>query len=256
MSDHKALAEALDDAARNRAAVAQLTIASPGLTAEEGYAIQGHSIRRRIARGERVVGVKLGLTSKAKMQQVNVSDVIIGQLTDAMEVTEGGDLRLDRYIHPRIEPEIAFVLKRSLPPRVSLVEAAAAIEAVFPALEIIDSRFLDFKFALPDVVADNTSAAAYVLGPPSPASIDIANLAMILKFDGRPVQIGSSAAILGHPLRALVEAARLAATIGVTLDAGSIILGGSSTAAVDLTKPGVYVSAEVNGLGRVGVMTV
>jgi 2-oxo-3-hexenedioate decarboxylase len=255
MTDHEALAGILDNAMLNRTAVGQLTIANPGLDARDGHAIQRAAIARRVKRGERVVGVKLGLTSKAKMQQVNVSEVIIGQLTDAMAITEGGDVALGRFIHPRIEPEIAFVLKRALPPRVSLVEAAAAVEAVLPALEVLDSRYVDFKFTLADVVADNTSAGAYVLGPPSPASVDISNLAMVLRFDGRPVQIGSSAAILGHPLRALVEAARLAETIGVPLEAGSVILGGASTAAVDLDRAGIHVSADVTGLGRVGVMT-
>src|SRR5690606_7271926 len=115
MSDLDLLTEAADQAGRSRTAIAQLTMANPSLTAADGYAIQRQGIKRRLARGERLVGIKLGLTSKAKMQQVNVSEVIIGQLSDAMQVAEGSELSLAPYIHPRIEPEIAFVLKRALP---------------------------------------------------------------------------------------------------------------------------------------------
>lgn len=255
MSSHASLATIVDDAARNAVAVQQLTQANPDLDGPAGYAIQALSVDRRLGRGERLVGVKLGLTSRAKMQQVNVNEVIIGRLTDAMQIPEGGEVSIDRFIHPRIEPEIAFVLKRPLAGKVTLAEAAAAVDAVMPGLEIIDSRYIDFKFTLADVVADNTSAAGFVLGPPSPLQADISNLGMTLNFNGRPVQIGSSAAILGHPLRALVEAARLAEVIGVSLAAGSIVLAGAATAAVEL-KPGIHVTAEVTGLGRAGVTAI
>ncbi|MCO5064596.1 MAG: fumarylacetoacetate hydrolase family protein [Rhizobiaceae bacterium] len=255
MSVHASLAAIVDDAALKATAVEQLTLSNPDLDGTDGYTIQAQSIRRRLERGERPVGLKLGLTSRAKMQQVNVNEVIVGRLTDAMQISDGGEVSIDRFIHPRIEPEIAFLLRRRLEGKVSLAEAAAAVEAVMPGLEIIDSRYIDFKFTLPDVVADNTSAAGFVLGPPSPLDRDIGNLAMTLNFNGRPVQIGSSAAILGHPLRALVEAARLAEMIGASLEAGSIVLAGAATAAVEL-KAGVHVTAQVSGLGRAAVTAV
>jgi 2-oxo-3-hexenedioate decarboxylase len=251
MTDLSALAEIVDEAARNATEVEQLTVANPSLTPAEAYRVQALSIDRRLARGEKLVGLKMGLTSRAKMQQVNVSEVIAGRLTDFMQIVEGGELSLDRFIHPRVEPEIAFILNRPLSGRITATEGAAAIEAVAPALEIIDSRYRDFKFKLADVVADNSSSSGFVIGPPSPAGTDIANLGIVLSFNGRPVQIGSAAAILGHPLRALVEAARMAETYGYSLKAGDIVLAGAATAAEPL-RSGIYVSAEIRGLGGLG----
>lgn len=125
------------------------------------------------------------------------------------------------------------------------------VEAVAPAIEIIDSRYANFKFSLEDVVADNTSASGYVLGPWAPPEIDMANLGMVLEFNGRPVEIGSSAAILGHPGRSLAEAARFAAETGDELKPGYIVLAGAAAAAVAL-EPGISVKLSVEDLGSVG----
>ena len=250
MTDLNELAAIVDEAARTGTAIAQLTDAVPGLDPAAGYAVQQLSIARRLERGERRIGVKMGLTSRAKMRQVGVSEVIWGRLTDAMRIEEGGELSLSGRIHPRAEPEIAFLLKKPLAGRVSPAEALCAVEAVAPAMEVIDSRYRNFKFSLADVVADNASSSGIVLGALRPAATDIANLGMVMRIDGQPVQIGSSAAILGHPLRSLVAAARLVAEAGETLSPGDIVLAGAATEAVPL-QAGRHVRTEIQGLGSV-----
>lgn len=244
------LAATVDEAARAASAIAQLS-AERVLSVDEAYAIQALSLGRRQARGERRIGVKMGLTSRAKMAQVGVDEVIWGRLTDAMLVEEGGEISLDGYVHPRAEPEIAFLLKAPLAGRVTAVEALAAVEAVAPAIEIIDSRYRDFRFDLADVVADNASSSGFVVGSWADRCIDFGNLAVMLEVDGRPAQIGSSAAILGHPLRSLVAAAAMVARWGERLEAGYVVLAGGVTAAEPLRR-GSNVRAVVERLGSVG----
>lgn len=244
-----AIAARLDHAIQSATATYQLPV-DQQVDAATGYAIQAMGIELRQGRGERVVGVKLGLTSRAKMEQVGVDEVTWGRLTDAMRREEGGTLVKANFIHPRAEPEIAFVLGRRLTGDVSLAEAALAIEAVAPAIEIIDSRYENFKFSLGDVVADNSSSAAFFIGPYARPDTDISNLGMVLSINGRPREVGSSAAILGHPLRSLVAAARMTSRAGHVLEAGDIVLAGAATAAVPLDA-GMQVEAEVQHLGRV-----
>ncbi len=216
MPDIARLARTLDDAAANAKATRQLSDKET-LTESEGYDVQAASIGRRIARGEKRVGVKMGFTSRAKMIQMGIDDMIWGRLTDRMVIEDGGTISMADYVHPRVEPEIAFLLDRPLAGTVTGAEALAAVEAVAPAMEIIDSRYRNFKFSLADVVADNCSSSGFVVGPWQDADADLTNLGMILEFGGRPRQIGSSAAILGNPVRALVAAARLSAAAGEPL---------------------------------------
>ncbi|GKY90154.1 2-keto-4-pentenoate hydratase [Sinisalibacter aestuarii] len=251
MADLPAIAEILDEAARTANAVAQISETTP-LTSDDAYRVQALSLERRYARGERRVGVKMGLTSRAKMAQVGVDDVVWGRLTSAMRIEEGGHLSRAAFVHPRIEPEIAFLMKAPLSGEVSAMEALAAVEAVAPALEVIDSRYHDFRFDLGDVIADNASSAGFVIGPPAPVSHDIANLGMVLTVNGHVAETGSSAAIMGHPLRALVAAARMVATAGEELRPGDIVLAGAATAAVPL-MPGQAIALQVEGLGAVAV---
>jgi 2-oxo-3-hexenedioate decarboxylase len=231
------LAERLDTAARDALAIPQI-VSAAGLDAPAAYAVQEALVARRLARGERLVGIKLGLTSRAKMAQVGVDEVIWGRLTDAMAVADGSTVDVSRLIHPRIEPEVAFLL-----------DASGDAVAVAPALEIIDSRYADFKFSLADVIADNSSAAAYALGPWHPLTSHLDNLGVLLEVDGRVAQIGSTAAILGDPRRAVAAARRLA---GSPAEAGWVLLAGAATAAVPLAK-GAHVRAVVEGLGTVAV---
>lgn len=248
------LAERLDKAALTANATAQLSQDFPEIDLQQAYQIQQAGIARRLARKEKLVGVKMGFTSRAKMVQMGVDDLIWGQLTDSMQLVEGGMLQMQHYVHPRIEPEIAFRLKTSLKGKVSLTEAMAAVEAVAPALEVIDSRYANFKFSLSDVVADNSSSSAFVLGPWRDPSTDISNQAMILSINGRAKEVGSSAAILGNPYRSLVEAARLAGEAGLCLEAGWTVLAGAATAA-QAVPANSHIHLQTCGLGNVHLYT-
>jgi len=242
------LAVMVDDAAHQANAIGQLSGQGYDLTLDQAYEVQKQSIDRRLARGENQVGIKMGFTSRAKMVQMGVDDMIWGPLTDAMAIEDGSEADFSRFVHPRVEPEIAFLLKKPLSGQVSLMEAMSAVEAVAPALEIIDSRYQNFKFSLEDVIADNCSSSGFVIGAWQKADIDISNLGMVLEFDGTPVQIGSSAAILGNPWRALTAASRLAGEIESELKSGWIVLAGASTAAEAL-RPGVHVKVNTQELG-------
>jgi 2-oxo-3-hexenedioate decarboxylase len=252
MIAHARLAEQLDNAALNRAAIPQLTKDHPKLTVADSYAIQALSVGRRTGRGEWRIGYKMGLTSRAKMVQVGVNEVIFGRLTSTMLLEEGGSVSSSRFIHPRIEPEIAFLLGRPLVGNVSPAQAMAAVEAVAPAMELIDSRFVNFKFTLADVVADNSSASAFVVGHWHSPLTDISNLGMVMNVNGRANKIGSSAAILGHPVRSLVAAARMVGKSGEHLNAGDIIMAGGATEAY-LLAVGDVVKSEVEDLGAVQI---
>jgi 2-oxo-3-hexenedioate decarboxylase len=210
---------------------------------DEAYKVQASLVQRRLTRGERQVGIKMGLTSKAKMAQVGVDEVIWGRLTSGMSVPSNGEVSLERFIHPRIEPEVAFLVRDG------------GIGAVAPALEIIDSRYVNFKFSLPDVIADNTSAAAFVVGPWVPVPSNVDNLGVLLEVDGAVVQAGSTAAILGDPRRAFEQGVALAARHNVEIEDGWVFLAGAATAAVSL-EPGTFVRAVVEGLGSASVKAV
>jgi 2-oxo-3-hexenedioate decarboxylase len=251
MADITELAKGVDEAARKARAVKQISD-SQKITVAEGYQVQAASFARRLARGERQVGVKMGFTSRAKMVQMGIDDMIWGRLSDAMLVEDGGVISFADYVHPRVEPEIAFLLRRPLSGAVTGAEALAAVDAVAPAMEIIDSRYRNFKFSLADVVADNCSSSGFVVGAWHKPSPDLANLGMVMEFNGRPVQIGSSGAILGHPVRSLVAAARLSEE---TLEAGWIIMAGGATAAEALA-PGIYARNSVQVLGSVAFSVV
>lgn len=246
--DLEALAEKLDQAALKGEATPQFPEGL--LTPASAYAVQTLLVGKRLARGDRRTGIKMGLTSRAKMQQVNVDEVIFGQLTSGMWREEGAPIRHADFVHPRAEPEIAFLLKKPLEGRVTIPEAVAALEAVAPAVEIIDSRYENFKFALGDVIADNSSSAGYVLGGFHKPEAAVGNLGIVMSLNGRARQIGSTAAILGDPLRSLVAAAHMVARIGLRLNPGDLVLAGGATAAEPL-KPGDHLCAEFQNLGRV-----
>lgn len=242
------LASTLDGAAAAASATEQLPTA---LSLEDAYRVQARSVALRLARGERRAGWKLGFTSRAKMAQMGLHEVIWGRLTDAMVVADGGGVPAARFIHPRVEPEVCFLLGEPLEGTVTPLRAMRALAGVAPALELIDSRYRDFKFSLPDVVADNCSAAGIVVGPWSDPATDVGNLGLVLEVDGRPAQIGSTAAILGHPVRSLVAAARLLAAAGERLEAGDLLMAGGATEAVAL-RPGSRVRLEMERLGGTG----
>ena len=252
MADIKGLAQRVDDAARYAKEIPQL---SEQITLDDAYAIQKQSLARRYERGERQIGIKMGFTSRAKMVQMGVHDMIWGRLTDAMIVEDGGQTSFKKYVHPRVEPEIAFLLKDELVGTITPMQALSAVEAVAPAVELIDSRYQAFKFSLTDVVADNSSSSGFVVGPWHRADLDCSNLGIVLSVNGVPALVGSTAAILGNPLRSLVAAARFAAEAGEPLQPGWIVMAGGASHAETLA-PGMWVECDVQKLGRVGFSVV
>lgn len=248
-----ALAHTLDAAASKCCEIDLLT-PHHAFGLEKAYQIQRASVALRHARGERPVGIKLGFTSRAKMVQMGVDSLIWGLLTDAMLYEEGGVIDLADFIHPRVEPELCFLTSRAIDRPLNLMEVAGYIEGVAPAMEIIDSRYRNFRFTLEDVVADNCSSAGVVVGAFSADLSSLSNRGVIVRFNGRPVAMGSSGAILGNPLRSVVQASQLISAAGMALPAGSLIMAGAATAAEALA-PGVHVSADIGGLGRVAFST-
>jgi 2-oxo-3-hexenedioate decarboxylase len=259
MTDVKQLAARLDEAVRSGTPIPQLS-AEHGLDLDDAYDVQRAGIDLRRRRGERVAGAKLGFTSRAKAEQMGVSDVIIGAVTDAMEITDGGAFDVTGGVHPRVEPEVAFRIGAAVDPTDPAADLTAAVSDVAPALEVIDSRYRDFRFSLTDVVADNTSASAFVVGPWTPmaevrAAGGIAKRTVELAVDGEVRETGSTAAILDDPMAALPAIQRMAAHYGHELPAGAVLLAGAATAALPLAA-GTTVTATVAGLGAVTVRVV
>lgn len=250
------LAQRVDDAAMNHATIVKLTATLDALSWEDAYTIQRLSMARRFERGERLVGMKMGLTSKAKMEQVNVDSPIYGHLTDSMQRSSGDTLHMSEQIHPRVEPEIAFLVKKDVRGPIQMAQAWDYIEGVCAAIEVIDSRYEKFQFTLPDVIADNASSTRFFLGDvvrnPDEIKDVLGNIGMIMEIDGEAKQVGSSAAILDHPLKSFVALVNLLGELGEGVAAGSVVLAGAATAA-EFVSAGQHVCLKADGLGEVHV---
>ncbi|GAB7054122.1 fumarylacetoacetate hydrolase family protein [Paenibacillus sp. YK5] len=230
--------------------VERFTKRRPELTVEDGYRIQEALIARKLEQGYRVIGPKMGLTSRAKMKQMNVEEPIYGFIFDYM-VVEGDVLRLDELIHPKVEAEIAFVLAADVQgPGVTAAQVLAATEYVVPALEIIDSRYEDFQFALPDVVADNASSSRVFIGSGfrSPVGLELDLIGVTLSINGEWKDAGAGAEVLGHPAESVAMLANMLSRRGQSLKAGQVILSGGITGAHTL-KAGDTVTAIWDRLG-------
>lgn len=227
----------------------------PELDLETGYAIQDRNLEARLARGESLVGVKLGLTSRAKQERMGVDVPLVAWLTDTMVLPAGDPVPQSRLIHPRIEPEIVFVMGERLQgPGVTCASAMAAVASVWGGAEVIDSRFRDFKFTAGDVVADNASSGAYATGPlaVSPDGLDLSLEAVLVEVDGEVVDSATGAAVLGHPGEALALAANELGRRGRAIEPGWVVLTGGMTDAVPI-PPGTSVSMHFTNLGSVRI---
>ncbi|RSD20296.1 4-oxalocrotonate decarboxylase [Amycolatopsis eburnea] len=223
----------------------------PDLDVDTAYAIQDEALRQRRARGETLIGVKLGLTSRAKQQRMGIDSPLLAWLTDAMVLPAG--VPVPSLIHPRAEPELVFVLgKRLAGPGVTAATALAAVDRVYGGIEVIDSRYADYRFTLPDAVADNGSSAYFSVGPVGlpPASLDLSLEAALLEVDGQVVDTATGAAVQGHPAEALALAANALAARGLALEPGWLVLTGGMTDAVPL-RSGSRVAAHFSHLGSI-----
>ncbi|MET8995355.1 fumarylacetoacetate hydrolase family protein [Amycolatopsis sp. NPDC004169] len=228
---------------------APLSAEWPDLDVDTAYAIQDEALRRRRARGETLIGVKLGLTSRAKQQRMGIDQPLLAWLTDAMVLPAG--VPVPPLIHPRAEPELVFVLGRRLAgPGVTAATALAAVDRVYGGIEVIDSRYADYRFTLPDAIADNGSSAYFSVGPVGvpPTSLDLTLEAALLEVDGQIVDTATGAAVQGHPAEALALAANALAARGLALEPGWLVLTGGMTDAVPLASA-ARVAAHFSHLG-------
>ncbi|MGW6505455.1 2-keto-4-pentenoate hydratase [Nonomuraea angiospora] len=246
-------ATGLLEAYARRTPIAPLTTTYADMSVSAAYEIQLAQVEAWQAGGARIVGHKVGLTSAVMRRQLGVDQPDYGHLLDGMAYMDGAPIDAARFLQPRIEPEIAFVLKRPLAgPGVTAATAAAAVDFVLPALEIIDSRIADWKITLADTIADNASSGGFVLGNrPTPlAAADLALTGCLLHRNGELVQTGAGGAVLGSPLNALVWLANVLGERKVALEAGHVVLPGSVTAAIPVEQ-GDVVTATFAGLGTV-----
>ena len=226
----------------------------PEMSIEDAYRISEINLNRRIEeRGTKLSGKKIGLTSKAVQTWLNVDQPDFGYLTEDMAHENESGIDTGIFQQPRIEAEIAFLLKKDLTgPGVTKEKVLSATESVIPALEIIDSRVKDWKIKIQDTVADNASSGAYVIGEGmgNPLELDLTILGMRMFKNGKIVSTGAGAACLGHPAEAVAWLANALGAFGVSLHAGETILSGALGPVTDI-QIGDRICAEINGLGRV-----
>lgn len=246
------LSRTLDQARKTVTEVEPLTKNHGDFSLDVAYQIQAMGVQTRLNDGEKIVGYKMGLTSKAKMDQMGLKTPIYGVLTDTMQVSDAATFSLTRKIHPKAEPEIYFRTSRELSGSVTPEEAMTACSDIGIALEILDSRYTGFKyFTLPDVVADNASSAYFVLGRSikTPTALSLKDLTIEIREDDKAVFTATGAAIMGDPILSLCELVKLFAEHGKTLPAGSIVLAGAATQAIEL-KSGKKISGHLSEVGE------
>jgi 2-keto-4-pentenoate hydratase len=249
------VADALRSAETDRAPIPPLRETWPGMDVVDSYEVQLLNIRRRLAGGAAVRGHKVGLSSAAMQQMMGVDEPDYGHLLSDMEVFEDRPVPAARYCYPRVEVEVAFVLGATLPgDGCTEDDVLAATEYVAPAIELIDSRIVDWDIRLVDTIADNASSAGFVLGSDrvKPDEIDLKGSDARLLRNGEQVAEGRSDAVLGNPVTVMAWLANKVASFGVTLEAGHVILPGSVHRAIDV-HAGDRFEAQFDGLGTVSV---
>ena len=252
------LAAALYDARRTRTPIAPLTEADPDLTMQDGYLVQQGVVRRYLDDGDRIVGYKLGLTSKPMQQLLGVGSPDFAPVMASHVNVDGAAISLADYIQPRLEAEIALVLGSELSgPDCTPLDVVRAVEGVVASIELVDSRVADWRIALPDTVADMASSGAIIIaGRTTPiADVDLRTLGMVFTRDGEVIATGAGAAALGNPASAVAWLVRTLHSLGSALPAGSVVMTGALHAAVPVAAGETY-RAEFDRLGAVSVRIV
>ena len=249
----EALGDSLYDALVARTPIAPLSAAHPDMTIEDAYHVQQRMIARRLEQGDRVIGKKIGVTSKAVQDMLGVFQPDFGFLTDKMLVNDGCTVSLDdtKLIQPRAEGEIAFMLQRDLVgPNVTREQVLDATAWVAPCFEIVDSRIRDWKIAIQDTVADNASCGVFVIGAQrtDPRSIDLAEAQMHMWRNAEPCGTGTGAAVQGHPAEAVAWLANTLGARGIAFRAGELILSGALSPLVPVAA-GDRFTMQIEGLG-------
>ncbi len=245
------LAEELYDALRDGRTVTPLIERFPALTVDDAYQISLGALARRRQDGERVIGKKIGVTSKAVQDMLGVHQPDFGFLTDRMWIDGDIDIAANTLIQPRAEAEIAFVLKDSLNgPGVTAADVMAATDYIAPCFEIVDSRIRDWKIGIVDTVADNASCGVFVIGAAraNPREYDLPALRVTVTKNGAPLSEGLGSAVQGDPAQAVAWLANTLGAYGVTLDAGDVILSGSLVP-LEPAVPGDVFEMTLHGVG-------
>ncbi|PVV08881.1 MAG: 2-oxo-3-hexenedioate decarboxylase [gamma proteobacterium symbiont of Ctena orbiculata] len=249
------LAEYLEECELQAKEATKITDRFPDMDFDDAYDIQYAIRHRKLERGNRLSGLKVGLTSRAKMKQMGVETPIYGFLADYFDRPDGGEIETDQLIHPKVEAELAFVTKAPLKgPGCHIGNVLAATDFVIPAVEIIDSRYENFRFDLASVIADNASSSRYVLGGQmaAPGDVDMRTLGVVMEKNGQVVELGAGAAVLGHPAASVALLANMLGERDEEIPAGTLILTGGITAAVAMEK-GDCLNVRYQGLGSVGM---
>jgi 2-oxo-3-hexenedioate decarboxylase len=253
VTDARAMADALIAARRDRTPIPPFTRSNPFLHVDTAYKAQALVVEDRLEAGERIIGAKLGLTSRVKRNALGIHEPVYGRLTSGMVVASGESLSLDDLIHPRAEPELALLVGRTIQAPTTAAHVLAATEAAFAAVEVVDSRY-SASFRLPDSVADNAGAARVVVGNRGRRPdelVDLSVLGCVFRCRGA-MDTAAGGAVMGNPARAVVWLVEALGIRGESLEAGSIVLTGGLTASVALQPQGV-VTAEFDGLGCIGL---
>ena len=249
------LAEQLETAELRAHDVLKITDDYPHMSWADAYAIQYAIRARKLARGHKLAGLKMGLTSRAKMRQMGVENPIFGFLMDYFAVPDGGEIDTSALIHPKIEAEIAFVTKAPLRgPGCNVNDVLAATDFVLPAVEIIDSRYRDFKFDLKSVIADNCSSSRFVTGgrARSVDELDLKSLGIVIEKNGEVIACAAGAAVLGHPAASVAMLANMLAERGEEIPAGTFIMTGGATEAYSV-QAGDVVTVRYQDIGSVSM---
>jgi 2-oxo-3-hexenedioate decarboxylase len=250
-----ALAEHLENAELKVRDVTMITGDYPNMDWDDAYAIQDEIKRRKESRGHKTVGLKAGLTSFAKMKQMGVETPVFGFVSDYMARPDGGEIKHSELIHPKVEAEICIVTKTALRgPGCNVAAVMAATDFVIPAVEVIDSRYRDFKFDLKSVIADNTSSSRFVIGgrPRDLTDLDLRTLGVVLEINGEIKSMAAGAAVLGNPLAAVAMMANHLGERDQHIPAGTFIMTGGVTEAL-LVNPGDNVLVRFQDLGSVSM---
>ncbi|OEY67959.1 fumarylacetoacetate hydrolase family protein [Marinobacter sp. X15-166B] len=249
----QALGDELFDALQSGTSLAPLTERYHDLTLDQAYRISLRFLQRREAAGQRVIGKKIGVTSKAVQEMLNVHQPDFGFLTDAMSVPDGSAVSMaeHRLVQPRAEGEIAFILAADLNgPGVTASDVLAATEWVVPCFEIVDSRIRDWQIAIEDTVADNASCGVFALGSGriNPRTVDLASVELTMTKNGAPAGSGLGSAVQGHPCEAVAWLANTLGKLGIPFRKGEIILSGALAPLVPVAA-GDRFAMNITGLG-------
>jgi len=253
--DLQAAADSLLGAQTDRRAIWPLTETYMDMSPRDAYVIQLRNIDRRVKEGSSIRGHKVGLSAKAMQEMLGVDEPDYGHLLSDMFVFEEEQVELSRFLHPRVELEVAFVLGRELiGPGVTVADVLRATEFVLPSIEIVDSRIIDWRVKIEDTIADNASSGAVVLGgnPTLLRDVDVRLIGAALRCNGMLMETGASAAVLGNPVVAVAWLANKVASFGVSLAEGHVVLPGSCTRMIQV-RSGDAIHADFDHLGHVAV---